>query len=264
MTRSEDEEFDERALELAIQEGERAPAWLVDGVPVPPEEASEAALAAAQELRRELDPAARERIVDLVVDTYLAGAPAILRRSWPIPIERAPNSAGNRNSTISTSSYAMRMPGKRRSSGATHDGTLHPLSRLGPLLDEALLLEVVEARRAIGPDPVQLLPREREAVDAGDHQSEAGERHERADHHPAHRRGRGVPERAPGGKREQRDRHPPGREQAPQLQGQRASREVGPGEQAEDPELLKALDDLAKRQQRVYQATYDLSQGRND
>ncbi|MFY0537828.1 hypothetical protein [Nannocystis pusilla] len=44
--------------------------------PVPPEEASEAALAAAQELRRELDPAALERIVDLVVDTYLAGAPA--------------------------------------------------------------------------------------------------------------------------------------------------------------------------------------------
>ncbi|MFZ6181252.1 hypothetical protein [Nannocystis pusilla] len=76
MTRSEDEEFDERALELAIQEGERAPAWVVDGTPVPPEDASEAALMAAQGLRRELDPAARARIVDLVVDTYLAGAPA--------------------------------------------------------------------------------------------------------------------------------------------------------------------------------------------
>ena len=36
------------------------------------------------------------------------------------------------------------------------------------------------------------------------------------------------------------------------------------GDQAETPELLSALEDLAKRQQRVYQATYDLSQGRND
>lgn len=36
------------------------------------------------------------------------------------------------------------------------------------------------------------------------------------------------------------------------------------GDQAETPELLSALEDLAQRQQRVYQATYDLSQGRND
>jgi hypothetical protein len=36
------------------------------------------------------------------------------------------------------------------------------------------------------------------------------------------------------------------------------------GEQAETPELLDALAKLAERQQRVYQATSDLSQGRND
>ena len=36
------------------------------------------------------------------------------------------------------------------------------------------------------------------------------------------------------------------------------------GEQAETPDLLKALQDLAERQQRVYQATADLQQGRND
>jgi hypothetical protein len=36
------------------------------------------------------------------------------------------------------------------------------------------------------------------------------------------------------------------------------------GEQAETPELLEALEDLAKRQERVYQATADLSQGKND
>ncbi|MEX2092768.1 MAG: hypothetical protein WD971_08835 [Pirellulales bacterium] len=36
------------------------------------------------------------------------------------------------------------------------------------------------------------------------------------------------------------------------------------GEQAETPELLDALVKLAERQQRVYQATSDLSQGRND
>ncbi len=36
------------------------------------------------------------------------------------------------------------------------------------------------------------------------------------------------------------------------------------GEQAETPELLDALAKLAERQQRVYQATNDLSQGRND
>ena len=36
------------------------------------------------------------------------------------------------------------------------------------------------------------------------------------------------------------------------------------GEQAETPELLDALVKLAERQQRVYQATQDLAQGRND
>lgn len=36
------------------------------------------------------------------------------------------------------------------------------------------------------------------------------------------------------------------------------------GEQAETEELLEALEKLAERQQRVYQATYDLSQGAND
>jgi hypothetical protein len=36
------------------------------------------------------------------------------------------------------------------------------------------------------------------------------------------------------------------------------------GEQAETPELLEALSKLSLRQQRVYQATSDLSQGRND
>jgi hypothetical protein len=36
------------------------------------------------------------------------------------------------------------------------------------------------------------------------------------------------------------------------------------GEQAETPELLDAMVKLAERQQRVYQATHDLSQGRND
>jgi hypothetical protein len=36
------------------------------------------------------------------------------------------------------------------------------------------------------------------------------------------------------------------------------------GEQAEVSEVLEALQDLATRQQRVYQATYDLSVGRND
>jgi hypothetical protein len=36
------------------------------------------------------------------------------------------------------------------------------------------------------------------------------------------------------------------------------------GEQAETPELLKALDGLADRQRRVYRATADLQQGRNE
>jgi hypothetical protein len=36
------------------------------------------------------------------------------------------------------------------------------------------------------------------------------------------------------------------------------------GEQAETPDLLKALDGLADRQQRVYKATADLQQGRNE
>jgi hypothetical protein len=36
------------------------------------------------------------------------------------------------------------------------------------------------------------------------------------------------------------------------------------GEQAETPELIEALEDLSGRQRRVYQATYDLSQGSND
>lgn len=36
------------------------------------------------------------------------------------------------------------------------------------------------------------------------------------------------------------------------------------GEQAETPDLLKALDGLADRQRRVYKATADLQQGRND
>ncbi len=36
------------------------------------------------------------------------------------------------------------------------------------------------------------------------------------------------------------------------------------GDQAETPELLKALDGLAERQQRVYRAAADLQQGRND
>jgi hypothetical protein len=36
------------------------------------------------------------------------------------------------------------------------------------------------------------------------------------------------------------------------------------GEQAETEELLEALEDLARRQQRVYQATADLELGRND
>jgi hypothetical protein len=36
------------------------------------------------------------------------------------------------------------------------------------------------------------------------------------------------------------------------------------GEQAETPELLDALAKLAERQQRIYQATIDLSQSRND
>jgi hypothetical protein len=36
------------------------------------------------------------------------------------------------------------------------------------------------------------------------------------------------------------------------------------GEQAETPDLLKALEGLADRQQRVYRATADLQQGRND
>jgi hypothetical protein len=36
------------------------------------------------------------------------------------------------------------------------------------------------------------------------------------------------------------------------------------GEQAETPELLEALEELARRQQRVFQATADLAQGKND
>ena len=36
------------------------------------------------------------------------------------------------------------------------------------------------------------------------------------------------------------------------------------GDQAETPDLLKALDGLAERQQRVYKATADLQRGRND
>ena len=36
------------------------------------------------------------------------------------------------------------------------------------------------------------------------------------------------------------------------------------GEQADSPDLLKALEGLADRQQRVYKATADLQQGRND
>jgi hypothetical protein len=36
------------------------------------------------------------------------------------------------------------------------------------------------------------------------------------------------------------------------------------GEQAETEELLEALQELAERQRRVYQAAVDLQQGRND
>ena len=36
------------------------------------------------------------------------------------------------------------------------------------------------------------------------------------------------------------------------------------GEQAETAELIEALEELADRQQRVYKATADLEQGRND
>jgi hypothetical protein len=36
------------------------------------------------------------------------------------------------------------------------------------------------------------------------------------------------------------------------------------GEQADSADLLEALESLAERQQRVYQATADLEQGRND
>jgi hypothetical protein len=36
------------------------------------------------------------------------------------------------------------------------------------------------------------------------------------------------------------------------------------GEQAETAELIEALQALAERQQRVYKATADLEQGRND
>lgn len=40
--------------------------------------------------------------------------------------------------------------------------------------------------------------------------------------------------------------------------------EIIEGDQAETPELLEALQKLSERQQRVYQATSDLSRGRND
>lgn len=36
------------------------------------------------------------------------------------------------------------------------------------------------------------------------------------------------------------------------------------GDQAETPDLLQALGELADRQQRVYKATTDLQQQRND
>jgi hypothetical protein len=36
------------------------------------------------------------------------------------------------------------------------------------------------------------------------------------------------------------------------------------GEQAETLELIEALEELARRQERVYQATADLERGRND
>jgi hypothetical protein len=36
------------------------------------------------------------------------------------------------------------------------------------------------------------------------------------------------------------------------------------GEQAETADLLEALQQLAERQQKVYKATSDLEQGRND
>jgi hypothetical protein len=36
------------------------------------------------------------------------------------------------------------------------------------------------------------------------------------------------------------------------------------GEQAETAELIEALEELARRQERVHKATADLEQGRND
>ena len=40
--------------------------------------------------------------------------------------------------------------------------------------------------------------------------------------------------------------------------------EMMAGDQAETPDLLEALEELAQRQQRVYQATFDLNEGSND
>jgi hypothetical protein len=47
------------------------------------------------------------------------------------------------------------------------------------------------------------------------------------------------------------------------IRTQRYGQMIG-GEQAETDDLLEALKDLAERQLRVYQATADLEQGRND
>lgn len=76
MRETTSEEFDERALEEVAREGARAPEWLVKGEEPPPGEESEAALAAIQDLRQEIGPETRARIVERAVDAFLGGAPA--------------------------------------------------------------------------------------------------------------------------------------------------------------------------------------------
>lgn len=91
MTESTDHELDDQALADAADEGARAPDWLVHDDVSPPDEA--AAIAAKQELQREIDPATRARIVDGALDALLGHAPAQVvpiargrRWLWALPV----------------------------------------------------------------------------------------------------------------------------------------------------------------------------------
>ena len=130
MSNATDEDLDDQALADAAGEGARAPDWLVhDDVPPPPGDAD--AMVAAQDLRRELDPGTRDRIVDHVVDAFLGDAPVTAsahvvqlgrrrRWLWALPVLAAAAAAA----------FLLRLPGERPAAPHVHDqlalvGTTH-------------------------------------------------------------------------------------------------------------------------------------------